>query len=76
MRANYVTMDKKKHPQLTMWCAWYVKPELDEDGQWVDDGRIAGDFTSITKAEAECIVGFVLKPGQVWDRRRNKITKG
>ena len=74
MRANYVSRDKKKSRYFnTVWCAWDAKPGLDEDGQFDVLSGEPGDFTSITKAEATGIVGSVLKPGQVWDRRRRTI---
>jgi hypothetical protein len=74
MRVNYVSRDKKKYKHFTtVWCAWDEKPSLDEDGQWDKPEHYLADFTSITKAEAAKIVGSVLKPGQIWDRRRRSI---
>ena len=74
MRANYVSRDKKKGRWFTtVWCVWDAKPGLDEEGQFDILSNESGDYTSITKAEAVNIVGSVLRPGQVWDRRRGTI---
>jgi len=78
MRVNYVTRDESKtaSPLGNVYAVWLRKPAFDDGAWWEDNGNVDADedtVRDVTPAEAKKLIGKALKPGQIWDRRRNTI---
>ena len=72
MRVNYVTRDRTNSVSGSVYLCWELKPVL---CRWGWDSNI-GDLDCLDPAEAKSYIGRTLKPGEIWDRRRNTIKKG
>ena len=76
MRVNWVARDGKNTQK--QYTSWSHKPEFDCSLWCVPlcSERGLGAFGLLSASEAKALVGRTLKPGEIWDRRRNTIQKG